>query len=319
LIRIDPAAPALRIEERGGRRTPLEVEHMSNGASMAQSSSRSDTAFLGNAMSVALLTREREQDLARRWRGEGDEVALHELVLAYMRLVISTATRFRNYGLPMSDLVQEGAVGLMQAAARFEPEREVRFSTYAAWWIRSAMQDYILRNWSVVRTGTTAAQKALFFNLRRLRAKIEDGGGALDDRGRALIAEQLSVNLADVEAMEIRLSGADQSLNAPIGVEGEDQWQDFLADQGPTPEESVTLARDGKTRSLWLAQALAELSTREQTIIKERRLRDDARTLEELGHTLGISKERVRQIEHRALEKLKSSLLQRSDAPQHIS
>ena len=192
-------------------------------------------------MSAALLTREREQDLARRWRGAGDEAALHELVLAYMRLVISTATRFRNYGLPMSDLVQEGAVGLMQAAARFEPEREVRFSTYAAWWIRSAMQDYILRNWSVVRTGTTAAQKALFFNLRRLRAKIEDGGGALDDRGRALIAQELSVNLADVEAMEIRLSGADQSLNAPIGADGEDQWQDFLADQRPTPEESVTL------------------------------------------------------------------------------
>jgi RNA polymerase sigma-32 factor len=233
--------------------------------------------------------------------------------------VISTATRFRNYGLPMGDLVQEGAVGLMQAAARFEPDREVRFSTYAAWWIRSAMQDYILRNWSVVRTGTTAAQKALFFNLRRLRAKIEDGGGALDDRGRALIAAELSVSLADVEAMEIRLSASDQSLNAPIGAEGEDQWQDFLADQRPTPEESVTLARDGRTRSLWLAQALEELSAREQTIIKERRLRDDARTLEELGHRLGISKERVRQIEHRALEKLRSSLLQRSTTPNHLS
>jgi RNA polymerase sigma factor (sigma-70 family) len=143
---------------------------------------RVNREFIRGSMSAALLTREREQDLARRWRGEGDEAALHELVLAYMRLVISTATRFRNYGLPMSDLVQEGAVGLMQAAARFEPERGVRFSTYAAWWIRSAMQDFILRNWSVVRTGTTAAQKALFFNLRRLRAKLEDGGGALDDR-----------------------------------------------------------------------------------------------------------------------------------------
>jgi RNA polymerase sigma-32 factor len=281
--------------------------------------SKLDTEFIRGSMSAALLTREREQDLARRWRGCGDEAALHELVLAYMRLVISTATRFRNYGLPMSDLVQEGAVGLMQAAARFEPEREVRFSTYAAWWIRSAMQDYILRNWSVVRTGTTAAQKALFFNLRRLRAKIEDGGGALDERGRALIAQELSVNLADVEAMEIRLAGADQSLNAPIGSDGEDQWQDFLADQRPTPEESVTLARDGRTRSLWLAQALDELSLREQTIIKERRLRDDARTLEELGHKLGISKERVRQIEHRALEKLRSSLLQRSALPNHLS
>ncbi len=278
----------------------------------APSATGSEDAFIRGSMSTALLSREREQDLARRWRGEGDEAALHELVLAYMRLVISTATRFRNYGLPMSDLVQEGAVGLMQAAARFEPEREVRFSTYAAWWIRSAMQDYILRNWSVVRTGTTAAQKALFFNLRRLRARIEDGSGTLDDRGRALIAQELSVNLADVEAMEIRLSGADQSLNAPIGADGEDQWQDFLADQRPTPEESVTLARDGRTRSRWLAQALGELTDREQIIIKERRLSDDARTLEQLGHKLGISKERVRQIEHRALEKLKSSLLQRS-------
>jgi RNA polymerase sigma-32 factor len=280
---------------------------------------KANREFIRESMSTALLTREREQELARRWRDFGDEVALHELVLAYMRLVISTATRFRNYGLPMGDLVQEGAVGLMQAAARFEPDREVRFSTYAAWWIRSAMQDYILRNWSVVRTGTTAAQKALFFNLRRLRAKIEDGGGALDDRGRALIAEELSVSLSDVEAMEIRLSASDQSLNAPIGAEGEDQWQDFLADQRPTPEESVTLARDGRTRSLWLAQALDQLSAREQTIIKERRLRDDARTLEELGHRLGISKERVRQIEHRALEKLRSSLLQRSTTPTRLS
>ena len=280
---------------------------------------RANRAFIRSSMSTALLSREHEQDLARRWRDDGCEESLHELVLAYMRLVISTATRFRNYGLPMSDLVQEGGVGLMQAAARFEPEREVRFSTYAAWWIRSAMQDYILRNWSVVRTGTTAAQKALFFNLRRLRAKIEDGGGALNDEGRALIAQELSVNLSDVEAMEMRLSGADQSLNAPIGIDGEDQWQDFLADQRPTPEESVTLARDGRTRSVWLAQALDELSAREQTIIKERRLSDEGRTLEQLGQKLGISKERVRQIEHRALEKLKVSVLQRSDQPQHLS
>jgi len=278
-----------------------------------------DGAFIRGSMSTALLSREREQDLARRWRDEGCEESLHELVQAYMRLVISTASRFRNYGLPMSDLVQEGAVGLMQAAARFEPEREVRFSTYAAWWIRSAMQDYILRNWSVVRTGTTAAQKALFFNLRRLRARIEDGGGTLDDRGRALIAEELSVNLADVEAMEMRLASADQSLNAPIGAEGEDQWQDFLADQRPTPEENVTRVRDGRTRSVWLAQALGELSTREQIIIKERRLSDDGRTLEQLGQKLGISKERVRQIEHRALEKLKSSVLQRSEEGRHPS
>ena len=269
--------------------------------------------FIRESMSTALLSREREVWLARLWRQGGDEAALHELVMAYMRLVISTAARFRNYGLPMSDLVQEGATGLMQAAARFEPEREVRFSTYAAWWIRSAMQDYILRNWSVVRTGTTAAQKALFFNLRRLRARIGDGsGGPLDEAGRAFIASELSVHTDEVQAMEMRLAGGDQSLNATISPTGEDEWQDFLADERPTPEETVMFARDSRTRSIWLAQALAELTDREQIIIKERRLRDDARTLEELGRDLGISKERVRQIEHRALEKLKVSLLERS-------
>jgi RNA polymerase sigma-32 factor len=277
---------------------------------------RANRAFIRGSMSTALLSREREQDLARRWREDGDEEALHELVLAYMRLVISTATRFRNYGLPMSDLVQEGAVGLMQAAARFEPERLVRFSTYAAWWIRSAMQDYILRNWSVVRTGTTAAQKALFFNLRRLRARIDDGTGApLDDAGRAFIASELAVNVREVEAMEMRLARGDQSLNATISPTGEDEWQDFLTDESPTPEETVMFARDNRTRSLWLAQALAELTDREQIIIKERRLRDESRTLEELGRDLGISKERVRQIEHRALEKLRHSVLERSAEP----
>jgi RNA polymerase sigma-32 factor len=275
--------------------------------------------FIRESMSAALLSRERELTLARQWREDGNEQALHELVLAYMRLVISTAARFRNYGLPMGDLVQEGTVGLMQAAERFEPEREVRFSTYAAWWVRSAMQDYILRNWSVVRTGTTAAQKALFFNFRRLRARIDDSGaGQLDEAGRTQIATELAVSVDDVAAMEMRLAGSDQSLNARISPNGEDEWQDFLADDTPSPEEVVTLAHDNRTRSIWLAQALAELTDREQVIIKERRLRDDALTLEELGRTLGISKERVRQIEHRALEKLKTSLLRRSGSVEEV-
>ncbi len=275
--------------------------------------------FIRISMNTALLSRERELMLAKQWRDGNDEAALHELVLAYMRLVISTAARFRNYGLPMGDLVQEGTVGLMQAAERFEPDREVRFSTYAAWWVRSAMQDYILRNWSVVRTGTTAAQKALFFNFRRLRARIDDStGGQLDDAGRQQIATQLSVSVEDVAAMEVRLSGADQSLNARISANGEDEWQDFLADDTPSPEEVVTLAHDNRTRSIWLAQALAELTDREQVIIRQRRLRDDALTLEELGRTLGISKERVRQIEHRALEKLKTSLLRRSSSVDEV-
>jgi RNA polymerase sigma-32 factor len=277
---------------------------------------RANRRLIRESMSAPLLTRDHELDLARRWRNDGDERALHELIRSYMRLVISTASRFKNYGLPLGDLVQEGVVGLMQAAARFEPERDVRFSTYAAWWIRSAMQDFILRNWSVVRTGTTAAQKSLFFNLRRLRAKIDDGRyGLLDEDGRAWIAQELDVEVGEVEAMEMRLQGGDQSLNATISPLGEDAWQDFLADERPNPEDVVEVSWDSKQRSRWLAASLAELSAREQTIIRERRLREDGRTLEELGVRLGISKERVRQIEHRALQKLKVSLMRRISDP----
>jgi RNA polymerase sigma-32 factor len=277
---------------------------------------KANRRFIQKSMNAPLLSRERELELARRWRDGADENALHELVTAYMRLVISTAARFRNYGLPMGDLVQEGNVGLMQAAARFEPERDVRFSTYAAWWIRSAIQDFILRNWSVVRTGTTAAQKALFFNLRRLRARIDDGsGGPLTLEGKTYIASELKVNTREVEAMEMRLAGSDQSLNAAISTNGEDEWQDFLSDQRPGPEEAVTQMHDTQTRSHWISEALGELSAREQVIIRERHLRDDAVTLEELGKRLGISKERVRQIEHRALQKLRMSLLKHAKDP----
>jgi RNA polymerase sigma-32 factor len=274
---------------------------------------RANLTFIKASMREPLLSRDHEFELARNWREDGNEAALHDLVRAYTRLVVSTASRFRNYGLPMGDLVQEGNVGLMQAAARFEPDREVRFSTYAAWWIRSAMQDYILRNWSIVRTGTTAAQKSLFFNLRRLRAKIEDASnnGALTHAGRHKIATELKVEVHEVEAMEMRLSGADQSLNAPISDSGEDDWQDFLADQRPSPEDVVIGMRDSNTRSKWLAEALGELSPRERTIIAQRRLRDDGATLEELGRELGVSKERVRQLEHRAMLKLKESMMRR--------
>ncbi|HVJ53569.1 MAG TPA: RNA polymerase factor sigma-32 [Aliidongia sp.] len=273
---------------------------------------RANLAFIKASMQIPLLERDHEFDLARRWRDESDVAALHELVRAYTRLVISTAGRFRNYGLPVGDLVQEGNLGLMQAAARFEPARDVRFSTYATWWIRSAMQDYVLRNWSIVRTGTTAAQKSLFFNLRRLRARIEDStGGPLTDAGRAEIAETLNVPLSEVEGMEQRISASDQSLNAPIGDEGEEAWQDLLPDQRPSPELAVMSLRDGMARSNWLAEALDELPARERTIISERRLRDDGATLEQLGRTFGISKERVRQLEHRAIGKLRESMLRR--------
>ncbi len=274
---------------------------------------RANLSFIRASMREPLLTRDHEFDLARRWREEGDQKALHELVRSYTRLVVSTATRFRNYGLPLGDLVQEGNVGLMQAAARFEPDREVRFSTYAAWWIRSAMQDYILRNWSIVRTGTTAAQKALFFNLRRLRARIAgaEEDGRLTQFGRTKIAEELGVDVHEVESMEMRLASNDQSLNATVADPSEDEWQDFLADQRPSPEEVVIGMRDASTRSKWLAEALGELTPRERTIISARRLQDQGATLEELGRELGVSKERVRQLEHRALLKLRASMQKR--------
>ncbi len=277
---------------------------------------RANLTFIKASMKEPLLSREHEFDLAHRWRAAGDAGALHELVRAYTRLVVSTAARFRNYGLPMGDLVQEGNVGLMQAAGRFEPGREVRFSTYATWWVRSAMQDYVLRNWSIVRTGTTAAQKSLFFNLRRLRARIEDvSGHPMGHEGRLKIAIQLNVDIGDVESMEMRLAASDQSLNAPVSESGEDDWQEFLADKRPSPEEVVIGLRDSETRSRWLAEALGELSPRERTIINQRRLREDGATLEQLGRELGVSKERVRQLEHRALLKLRESISRRVEVP----
>jgi RNA polymerase sigma-32 factor len=271
--------------------------------------------YIRTSMAEPLLEKEHELDLARRWRDKGDEKALHELVRSYTRLVVSAAAKFRNYGLPMGDLIQEGNIGLMQAANRFEPERELRFSTYANWWIRSAMQDYILRNWSIVRTGTTAAQKSLFFNLRRLRAKIERAKGAegLNDEDRRKIAKELQVNLKDVEEMEGRLSGSDNSLNAAVSDDGEDEWQSFLKDDRPNPEDIVIGMKDARTRSQWLQQALSTLSDREQKIIRDRHLQYETVTLEDLGKELGVSKERVRQLEARAMEKLKAGLAGKID------
>jgi len=280
---------------------------------------RANMSYIRKSMNVPLLGREEEQDLARRWRYDQDEEALHKLVRAYARLVVSTASKFRNYGLPMGDLVQEGNVGLMQAAARFEPERDVRFSTYASWWIRSAMQDYVLRNWSIVRTGTTAAQKSLFFNLRRLRARISDApSGRMTQEGREFVSQELNVGISDVESMELRMSASDKSLNATIADGSDDNWQDFLADTRPDPEASVTGTHDAKTRSAWLAEAIEELSDREQVIIKERRMVEDGATLEQLGRRLGVSKERVRQLESRALGKLKASILDRVEDPKDL-
>lgn len=277
-----------------------------------QNTHKANLSYIRKAMGKKLLERDHEMELARRWRDHQDERALHELITAYTRLVVAAASKFKNYGLPLGDLIQEGNLGLMYAAARFDPERDVRFSTYATWWIRSTMQDYVLRNWSIVRTGTTAAQKSLFFNFRRLRAKIEgDGSGALTQEGREKIATELDVSVKDVEEMEGRLRGNDQSLNAVVMLDGQDEYQDFLEDSRPNPEEVVIGMKDAQTRSKWLADALSTLSDRERTIIAERHLHGTAVTLEELGRELGISKERVRQLEQRAMTKLRGSLEQK--------
>lgn len=279
--------------------------------------------FIKKSMKAPILEKDHELDLARRWKDKRDEKALHEMVSSYTRLVVSLASKFKHYGLPMGDLIQEGNIGLMQAAERFEPSRELRFSTYASWWIRSAIQDYVLRNWSIVRTGTTAAQKSLFFNFRRLRAKIEKTNEAegLNNNDRESIAKELKVRVQDVETMEGRLSGVDSSLNAPLsngGEDGTDEWQNFLSDERPNPEDIVIGMKDSQTRSEWLKQALSGLSDREQLIIRDRHLVYDPSTLEELGKVLGVSKERVRQLEQRAMSKLKSSMGPHASKMQNI-
>jgi RNA polymerase sigma-32 factor len=274
------------------------------------------SGFVKAAMNAPFLTREEERVLADAWAHHKDERALHKLAHAHMRLVIALAARFRNYGLPMPDLIQEGHVGLLEAAARFEPEREVRFSTYATWWIRASIQDHILRNWSIVRGGTSSAQKALFFNLRRLRARITQAAGsnASLDAVYSEIAVAVGVSKSDVATMAARLSGPDTSLNAPLSEQDTgtaSDRMDFLIDSNPLPDEVVEESIDSARRVGWLRSALSVLTDREIRIIRERRLQDEAATLESLGANLGISKERVRQIENRALEKLKRALLDR--------
>lgn len=274
-------------------------------------------AMIRAAMKAPYLDRGEEHELALRWKEHRDQDAMHRITTAHMRLVISMAMKFRYFGLSMGDLIQEGHVGLLEAAARFEPERDVRFSTYATWWIRASMQDYILRNWSIVRGGTSSAQKALFFNLRRLRARLAQGPETMS--GSALykeISNALGVSEADVAMMDSRLSGPDTSLNAPLVDDGggSADRMDFLVSDAPLPDEIVGETIDIERRSGWLKNALGVLNEREMRIIAERRLQDDGATLEALGETLGISKERVRQIESRALEKLKSALVKESPA-----
>jgi len=270
------------------------------------------------AMKAELLDAETELKLAYAWRDQRDEQALHRLITAYMRLAISMASKFKRYGAPMGDLIQEASLGLMKAADKFDPDRGVRFSTYAVWWIKASIQDYVMRNWSMVRTGSTSSQKSLFFNMRRVQARLEREalarGEELDrHQMRQMIAMEIGVPLADVEMMEGRLSGSDFSLNATQSSEDEGrEWIDTIEDDGVRASEIVETEHDTKALRAWLVEALNALNERERFIITERKLRDTPRTLESLGEELGLSKERVRQLEAAAFQKMRKRLETRS-------
>ncbi|SLN38318.1 RNA polymerase factor sigma-32 [Roseisalinus antarcticus] len=273
-----------------------------------------DHSLSRQAMKAELLDAETELRLAYAWRDQRDEQALHRLITAYMRLAISMASKFKRYGAPMNDLIQEASLGLMKAADKFDPDRGVRFSTYAVWWIKASIQDYVMRNWSMVRTGSTSSQKSLFFNMRRVQARLEReaaaAGESLDKhKMRQMIATEVGVPLHDVEMMEGRLSGSDYSLNATQSAEDEGrEWIEALEDGGPQAAETVENSHDTDTLRQWLLHALSGLNDRERFIVKERKMRDDPRTLESLGTELGLSKERVRQLEAAAFGKMRKSL-----------
>ena len=271
--------------------------------------------YLQDIRKFPLLTPEEELDLSRRWRSDQDTKAAHRLVTSHLRLVAKIAMGFRGYGLPLGELISEGNVGMMQAVRRFDPERGFRLATYAMWWIRAAIQEYILHSWSLVKMGTTAAQKKLFFNLRRLKGQmqaIEEGD--LQPEHVAKIAHALAVTEDEVVQMNRRLSAPDHSLNAPIQADGDGEWQDWLVDDSESQETELAEREELTGRQTLLARALATLNTRERHILTERRLKDEPTTLEDLSVQYNISRERVRQIEVRAFEKLQASMKQQVEA-----
>ncbi len=256
-----------------------------------------------------MLSAEREQELARGWRDDHDAAALRTLIGSHLRLVIKIARGYAGYGLPLADLVSEGNVGLMQAAEKFDPTRGFRFSTYALWWIRASIQEYILHSWSLVKMGTTAAQKKLFFNLRRIKSRLAElEQGDLPREIVAKIATELDVPEGEVVEMNRRLAAADTSLNAPLGVEGDSEWLEMLPDERPSQETRIADAEEMRLRRHSLDHALKQLKPREREIIFARRIQDDPLTLEELSHRYAVSRERIRQIEVRAFGKLQRAM-----------
>jgi RNA polymerase sigma-32 factor len=263
------------------------------------------SGYLREIHKFPMLSFEEELELARRWRNDADIEAAHKLVTSHLRFVAKIAMGYRGYGLPVGELISEGNVGMMQAVKRFDPDRGFRLATYALWWIRAAIQEYVLHSWSQVRIGTTAAQKKLFFNLRRLRIQMQ----AIDDNDLkpeqvTRIAGMLGVPEQEVITMDRRLAAPDSSLNAPAGPEGTTEWQDWLVDESETQEGALAEREELSERKAPLSAALQTLNTRERHILTERRLKERPTTLEELAQQYGISRERVRQIEGRAFKKL---------------
>ena len=265
--------------------------------------------YLQQIRQFPMLEKGEEYMLAKRWREHEDTEAAHKMVTSHLRLVAKIAMGYRGYGLPVSDLISEGNVGLMQAVKRFEPERGFRLATYALWWLRASMQEYILRSWSLVKMGTTAAQKKLFFNLRKMKNKLEAfEEGDLSPEHVEHISTELKVPEKDVISMNQRLAAHDHSLNAPLKIDGEGEWQDWLEDDTESHEIQIAEAQELDKRRDMLTNAMALLNEREKRIITMRRLEEDAMTLEELSQEYGISRERVRQIEVRAFEKLQKAI-----------
>ena len=266
--------------------------------------------YLQQIRKYPMLDADEEYALAKRYLATGDAEAAQRLVTSHLRLVAKIALGYRGYGLPLGELIGEGNVGMMQALRRFDPDRGFRLSTYAMWWIRAAIQEYILHSWSLVKMGTTAAQKKLFFNLRKLKGRMqamEDGDLPAETVQR--IANELDVSESEVVTMNRRLAAQDHSLNAPVRAGGEDEWQDWLVDERDDQESDLAEREEMGNRRSWLASALTGLNERERHILTERRLRENPMTLEDLSQQYGISRERVRQIEMRAFEKLQKSAM----------
>jgi len=276
----------------------------------ALSNEGSLTHYLQQIKKFPMLTEKQEINLANKWRNEGDTSAAHQLVTSHLRLVAKIAMGYRGYGLPVTELISEGNIGLMQAVKKYDPDKGFRLATYAMWWIRAAIQEYVLKSWSLVKIGTTAAQKKLFFNLKKLKNQLSDySDGNLKPHQVKEIADRLDVSEKEVTEMEGRMSGNDYSLNAVVSAEGEEEWQEWLVDEDADHEIKIAENEEISKRKELLSKAINILNDREKNIIKDRKLSEDPKTLDELSKEYKISRERIRQIEERAFQKLQMEML----------